>query len=843
MYREEGYTATEAVRSIFENNLFGLDIDLRAAQLYTFALLLKATAATQDPTILDKDILPHVYAMPEKEIFTRQEVLDFLGEGNATHTDALYNALFLMQQSQNLGSVMKFSFSDAARNAIVQQTTEWKTNTDLDLLQQDLWKRLAPYLQVLQVLTTKYEAVAANPPYMGSGNMNDELKEYLDEKYSLTSNDLSSVFMQCSNRFLKDRGFCSMINQASWMFKPAYEKYRELLINTLSESINFKSIVYLGAGTFEEINGEVVQSVCFTICKMQQEITSFLKLTKFKSSDIKHKEFLSNSGERYFIKIDEFNKFNGKQFGFWLKSEIINLYKDSPIKKYGDARQGIKTGNNQYFIKIWHEVSCKLFNLKWFPVEKGGEFKRWYGNNNNLLNWEDDGFEIKNFKDENGKLKSRPQNLQFFFTEGITWSTSAGENPAFRFSTDNFTFESSGSKFFVLNSKHSLYNFIGYFNSKVTKYLIDVFAPGIGFSEGSIKSLPYISKNEEQIYLISKKNIEIAKTDWDSRETSWDFEKHPIIKAEQTTLESAYQAWEELVTADFYQLHANETELNRIFIDIYGLQDELTPEVKLKDITILQEELNSNGLGDATESIGSLPIRQEVVMRQLISYLVGCLMGRYRLDKPGLHIAHPAPTAEEIAPYSYQGHTVEIDDDGIIPLMDNNSSFADNALIRIKHLLEAQWGGDKQLVDTINYLQSALGKDLETYLVKDFWKDHCSRYQKRPIYWLFASPKGAFQVITYMHRMNKYTVEKIRSNYLLRHISNLENRIAAYEADQSSLDRNQMRDFEKLKFDLIECREYDLQLKEVADQQIDFDLDDGVVINYAKFGSVVAQIK
>jgi hypothetical protein len=224
-------------------------------------------------------------------------------------------------------------------------------------------------------------------------------------------------------------------------------------------------------------------------------------------------------------------------------------------------------------------------------------------------------------------------------------------------------------------------------------------------------------------------------------------------------LQSSYQAWETQGTQDFYQLHANETELNRIFIDIYGLQDELTPEVKLKDITILQEELDTKAFGDTTEPVGTLPIKQDVVMHQLISDL----MGRYRLDKPGLHIAHPNPTAEETSAYTYNDHTVAIDEDGIVPLMDSSCSFADNALIRLKFLLEVQWGDDKQMVETINFIEAALGKDLETFLEKDFWKDHCSRYQKRPIYWLFASPKGAFQVIAYMHRMNKYTIDKIRS--------------------------------------------------------------------------------
>ncbi len=844
MYREEGYTASEAVRSIFENNLFGLDIDLRAAQLSTFALLLKAAA--QDRTVLEKDILPHVYAMPEKEIFTRQEVLDFLGEANATHADALYNALLLMQQSQNLGSVMKLSFSDGARNAIIQQTTAWKTNTDLDLLQQDLWKRLAPYMQVLQVLTQQYEAVAANPPYMGSGNMNDSLKEYVNNKYPKSKSDLFSVFMEVCMNLCQPAARMGMINMHSWMFLSSFEALRKFII----ETYHIENMLHLGPRTFDELSGEVVQNSAFVLQKNKSEDTGvYFRLVEGGNSTAKHQIFLNAENRFSNISQANFEKIPGSPIAYWVSEKVIDIFaNNSKFGDFGDTKKGVLTGNDEKYTRLWFEVSrTKIglsivdyqemieMNFKWIPATSGGTFRKWYGNFEIVINMENDSYEIKYCNKNNFRLRDS----KYYFNECVTWSE-ISKMLSSRFVPSGILFGNSGPVCFF---EGDIYYFSGLLNSVAAMSFFSFLSPTMTFGPEQVKRIPVIKNQETKVQLLVLNNISISKYDWDSRETSWDFEKHPLIKTEQGTLQYAYQTWEEQVSHNFYQLHANETELNRIFIDIYGLHDELTPEVKLKDITILQEEIDTKALGDTTESIGTLPIKQDVVMRQLISYLVGCLMGRYRLDKPGLHIAHPAPSAEETAAYSYQGHTVEIDDDGIIPLMDNNSSFADNALIRIKHLFEAQWGGDKQLVDTINYLQSALGKDFETYLVKDFWKDHCSRYQKRPIYWLFASPKGAFQVITYMHRMNKYTVEKIRSNYLLVHIRNLENRIAAYEADQSSLDRTQMRDFEKLKFDLIECREYDLQLKEVADQQIDFDLDDGVIVNYAKFGNVVAGVK
>jgi type II restriction/modification system DNA methylase subunit YeeA len=840
MYREEGYSAAESVRSIFENNLFGLDIDQRATQLSNFALLLKAAA--KDRTILDRDLLPHVYAMPEKDVFTHGEVLEFLSSANSAHVNALYNALELMQQSQNLGSIMKFTFSDAALDAIVKQTAAWRSNSELDLVQQDLWKRLTPYLQVLQVLTTKYEAVAANPPYMGGGNMNDSLKEYVNTKYSKSKSDLFSVFMEVCMNSCQHAARMGMINMHSWMFLSSFEALRKYII----ETYYVENMLHLGPRTFDELSGEVVQNTAFVLQKNKSEKAGvYFRLVDGGNSTAKQQMFLK--GENCYPNISQanFEKIPGSPIAYWVSEKIIKIFSYDLIKNISDAKQGIATGNNDYFLREWHELSIRKISFhnkktKWYPYRKGGTNRKWYGNFSLVVNFENDGFEIKNYKDENGKLKSRPQNLNYQFKEGLTWSLTNSGTFSLRYAPENFIFDVNGMTLFPYNSNDFFY-ILGVFNSKVGNAILKIINPTMAFQSGDIESVPFIRSSINTSFV--EQNISFSKADWDSRETSWDFETHPLIQADQDSLQSAYQVWESKVMHDFYQLHANETELNRIFIEIYGLQEELTPEVKLKDITILQEELDPKVFGEATEPVGALPIKQDVVMRQLISYLMGCLMGRYRLDKPGLHIAHPNPTSEEIVAYAYNNHTVAIDEDGIIPLMDSSCSFADNALIRLKFLLEVQWGDDKQMVETINFMEAALGKDLETFLVKDFWKDHCSRYQKRPIYWLFASPKGAFQVIAYMHRMNKYTIDKIRSKYLLVHIRNLENQLSALQADNASLNREQSKRMEKVRADLDECRAYDLLLKDVADQQIEFDLDEGVVVNYAKFAGVVVPIK
>ena len=836
MYREEGYSAGESVRSIFENNLFGLDIDQRATQLSNFALLLKAAA--KDRTILDRDLLPHVYAMPEKDVFTHGEVLEFLGSANSAHVDALYNALELMQQSQNLGSIMKFSFSDAARDAIVKQTAAWKSNSELDLVQQDLWKRLTPYMQVLQVLTTKYEAVAANPPYMGGGNMNDSLKEYVNTKYPKSKSDLFSVFMEVCMNFSQPAARMGMINMHSWMFLSSFEALRKYII----ETYYVENMLHLGPRTFDELSGEVVQNTAFVLQKNKSEKAGvYFRLVDGGNSTAKQQMFLK--GENCYPNISQanFEKIPGSPIAYWISLQRIKTFDIN--QTFADillADGQNKTGNNERYLRfIWEISKLKIGREKHYILyAKGGCFRKWYGNIDICIKWDK---ESRSFyrKDKIARIIKD----EYWYKKGFTFSRLSNIVNA-RILDENGTFDATTVSFFLKDAGNKIFDeCLAFFNSIVFDSYIKILNPTLVFQLIDVKNTPLLFTSNIKICNLTKHNISISEYDWNSHETSWDFETHPLLKAEQPTLQSSYQSWESKVTQDFYQLHANETELNRIFIDIYGLQEELTPEVKLKDITILQEELDTKAFGEATEPVGALPIKQDVVMRQLISYLMGCLMGRYRLDKPGLNIAHPNPTAEETSAYTYNDHTVAIDEDGIVPLMDSSCSFADNALIRLKFLLEVQWGDDKQLVETINFMEAVLGKDMETYLVKDFWKDHCSRYQKRPIYWLFASPKGAFQVITYMHRMNKYTIDKIRSKYLLVHIRNLENQLSALQADNASLNREQSKRMEKVKADLDECRAYDLLLKDVADQQIEFDLDDGVVVNYAKIAGVVAPIK
>jgi hypothetical protein len=769
-----------------------------------------------------------------------------------------FYAIKLLRQGKNLGSAIKLNISSEVYIHINEQYHNWilKENVaELNIEETSIFNLLKPFLDVFLVLANQYKAVVANPPYMGQKSMNDDLRLYLFSNYPLTHGDLATVFMDVSFSLLAKDGVYSMINQASWMLKPSFKILREDLINKSDNILSIETLLYLGPGVFEELKGEVVQSVCFSIASRKAQLPKLYKLNRFKTSHDKEVAFLSGDVIPYEKSIRDFDAFSGKQFGFWLKKELLEDFDLNPIRKYGDAKQGIKTGENKRFIKNWHEVSNLKMHQKWFPVEKGGEYRKWYGNNNFILNWEKDGYEIKNFKNEKGKLRSRPQNLSFFFTEGITWSTSAGEKPSFRLSSDIFGFESSGSKFFVNGPVYSLEHFLGFFNSKVTKYIIEVFAPGIGFSEGSIKALPFLQIPNINLGIIKSKginSIKISKTDWDSRESSWDFMQSPLVN-EGNTLKQAYQNWQNSATQDFFQLHANEEELNRIFIDIYGLQDELTPEVKLKDITILQEELNGKDL-EALESAFrdkgkdaiSLPINKTEVISQFISYAIGIFLGRYRLDKPGLNIAHPNPTEQELSSYQYNGQNITIDDDGIVPLMGEDSAFPDDALVRTKDLLLTIWG-ENALTENINFLRDALGMDLQKWLTEKFWGYHTSMYKKRPIYWLFSSnvkkpQNAAFKVLVYMHRMDKYTVQQIQRKYLYPHQEYIKSEKDKLAQEEDSLNKEQQKDLELLRDWEIECRDYNEVLKTLANQQIEIDLDDGVTVNYAKFEGAVAII-
>lgn len=846
MYLAEYYPPEEAVESILRHNLYGLDIDKRAAQLAQFAVLLKA--ATRYPEVLKKGLRPPIYAMPEPHEFSRQDVLDFLGKDGLAFADKLFDALHLMQQAQNLGSIMQFDLPEATVDYMAKRWQQLMEAEVLNFHEKALMPALSAYLPILLILCKKYEAVVANPPYMGEKKMNGPLKEYINTYYHLSKSDLFAVFMEVCLSLNNINGLMGMINQHTWMFSTSYENLRQHLLN----SYGVCSMLHLGPHTFEEISGEVVQSTAFVLTdRSRKSKGNYFRLIKYSTSEEKKVNFEKRISKFIDVPQNNFYRTPYYVFAYWLREDDYLNFEKKQILNIGKAKQGIKTGENDYFLKLWHEIDFNKKNNKWFSCNKGGEFRKWYGNLDYFLNWENDGFEIKNFKDEKGKLRSRPQNLNFFFKEGITWTSVSSKSIGARFSSRDNVFESAGAMFFLQTESILLNSVLAYLNSKVADYYLEALAPGMTFTEGAVNSIPFITDLKDfdrDINVISNSCIEICKKNWNSYESSWEFEK-PLLLNKQQNLPNAYDAWSVDAIHDFFDLLSKEENLNSIFIQLYNLQNRLSPEVPLKDITILQEELNSKDLEALEQDFRkkgkegiTLPIRRDVVMQQFISYLVGICMGRYRLDKPGLHIAHPNPSEAEIQAYPWNGHTVEIDEDAILPLMGSESEFPDDALERIKQLLDAIWGVETR-TENLNFLEECLDMDLEKYLVKHFWKDHCKRYKKKPIYWLFSSETGAFQVLVYMHRMNAFTVERIREKYLLPHIKHLRGKISMMEARAAQLNSQEARQLDRLRKDLLECEQYEQEIKGFADRQIVFDLDDGVTVNYGLFEGVVAAIK
>jgi len=848
MYIEEYYTPEEAVESILTKNLFGLDIDDRAAQLATFAILLKAATKYRD--VFTKGWLPNVYAMPEAQDFSLQDLKDFLGEDGHEYLEDLDSALRLMKQAKNLGSVMKLSLSEEARYYIQEKYASLCNDDYLDLNLKSILQGLKNYIPILLILTKKYAAVVANPPYMHRSNMNHDLKDYVFNFYPRSKTDLFAVFMESCLALNIKKGMMGMINQHSWMFLSSYEKLRIHLL----DNYGIVNMLHLGSRTFEEISGEMVQSTAFVIKKgLNTKTAKYYRLVDNNTIHSKEKAFLKK--EKEFEGISQFNflKIPSNPIAYWVSEQIIKIFDvGKRITDYVDTFQGIITGNNDKFLRNWTEVSndkipfhfsnmedVELDKQYWIPYNKGGTFRKWYGVQDYVVYW-------KNGPED--KTRGKKGFQEFYLKEYVSWSYTVSNSIAARYYPNGFLWDVRGSG--IMDKSENLIYLQGLIGSVIGINLFKVNNSTLSCQVENIIQLPIIINQNEKKGLeeIVNQCNSLSKTDWDSNEISWDFERSPLLN-ETTSLEQAYQFWAQDVTKDFFQLHANEEELNRIFIDIYGLQGELTPEVPLKDLTILQEELNGKDLealeGDfrANElNAIILPINKSEVMSQFISFAIGLFMGRYRLDKPGLNIAHPNPTAEELESYSFNNGHVTIDEDAILPLMGKNCNFPDDALQQFQKLLDTIWGHESR-TENINFIQECLNKDIEKFLVKDFFKYHCSMYKKKPIYWLFASPKGAFQVLVYMHRMNAFTVEKIRANYLLEHIKNLRSEESLLLSNESNLSTQEAKRLDQLRKDITECETYDLELKDIADQQIEFDLDDGVAVNYEKFKTVVAKIK
>lgn len=858
LYIAEGYGRGEAIENIFQHNLTGVDIDNRAKQLTTFALLLKA--CQKDASFADAHCLPHVLAMPkpwdeEKNGLVREFLPHFfLGQENQTHVNELIACFDLMQHADSLGSIMKFELSDSTR-LLVKQTVEYWHNQDF--IPEAIRAQL-PVFELILALTEKYHALVMNPPYMGAGSMNEVLSKYVKKNYEEGKADLFSTFMMLSIDRLVANGKYGMINMQSWMFLSSFEKFRSTLLN----NYHIENMLHLGPRTFDELSGEVVQNTAFVIAKHKSDEGGvYFRLVDGKNCTDKKGMFLRALRERsskvYYQNVfqSDFEKIPGCPIGYWASEKMIACFLYGiNITHYGISDgQNITGNNNKYLRYIW-EVSKTNSGKghKWVPIAKGGSFRRWYGNIEDVIDWS---FEAR--QEYKNNPVARIQDEYLWYRTGITWNLiCSGKNgTGFRILPKDYLFNKAAPTIVMKNENIDMTNYIlAYLNTRVVHSIMNLMNPTFNTNIAEVFTLKLRVQDslKAKIDNITLQNISISCQDWDAHETSWDFQRNELLNMDaeipreephpdsiEWRVEQYKKKWEQM----FNQLHTNEEELNRQFIEIYGLQDELTPDVPIDEITILQQgEISFVPSAEGEDAPKVMKWNDDVIIKQLISYAVGCMMGRYRLDKPGLHIAHPEPTEEEIAPYSYHGRKYDIDDDGILPLMNSDCGFSDNAPLRMADFVRIAFGEETQ-VENLNYMEQCLGKTLEQYFVKDFWKDHKKMYQNRPIYWLFASKKGTFQVIAYMHRMNAYTVERIRAKYLLPFIEHLEQEIKKLDMRRAELTTKESKQLQTLQKQLDECREYHERLQVVAEQAISFDLDDGVVINYAKFGDVLQKIK
>ena len=864
LYINEGYSRREAIEHIFRHNLTGIDIDTRAKQLAQFALLLKA--CQRDASFADCHCMPRVLDMPQpypdKEHLTRA-LADYIMVDNGEAIAELADAVCLMNEADNLGSIMKFGLSERTRNILAVRTEEYEQQT----MPGESVSGLLPYMRIILALTERYHALVMNPPYMGGGNMNVVLSNYVKKNYEAGKADLFSVFMQVAEERLAENGKYGMINMQSWMFLSSFEKLRTHLLDTLQ----IDSMLHLGPRTFDELSGEVVQNTAFVVTRHTQYTTGmYFRLVDGKNCGDKERMFLAGENEYPHVSQQNFEKIPGCPIGYWVSEKVSKAFESSCIGDKMITREGMATADNDRFLRLWHEVSLNhisMFNKtsdKWYPYNKGGGFRKWFGNRDYLVNWSNDGYDIKhNIDPTTGRIRSHNYNGEYAFKKCGTWSAISSGTFAIRYCEEGFLWDSKGASGF---SDNYLEYIIGLLNSKVSSKFLAVLAPTLDYKVGDIIRVPLIQQNKVTIDSLVSQNISISKSDWDAHETSWDFKENELVRLSKEQGEGSHRlsdlmdAYREHWTEQFLRLHANEEELNRQFIGIYGLEDELTPDVPLSEVTILQQGevkvtneyllttedgsiiTDETGAGLTVSGKYYLDWQDDVIAKQLISYAVGCMLGRYRLDKPGLHIAHPEPIAEEFAPYTFNGKQWNIDEDGILPLMPSNTDFADNATVMFKRWLVVAFGEDT-LVDNLNCVEAALGKSLDDYFVKDFWKDHKKMYQNRPIYWLFSSKKGAFQCLAYMHRMNAYTAERIRTKYLLPHIEWLVQKQSEMEANAANLNARERKRLDSIGRQIAECREYHDRLHTVADEQIAFDLDDGVVVNYGKFGDVLAKLK
>lgn len=856
IYRSEGYRDRDAVKNIINNNLYGLDIDERAAQLAYFAVMMQGRK--YDNRFLTRHYQPHIYAITESNGIDRELLayfgveLDALNRENALNQ--LNGLLDEMEDACEYGSLITVAEYDFALLRDFAATYDAEQNLFASGALAPLQERLQQLIAVAETLAQKYEVVVTNPPYMGAGNMDEKLSKYVKQHYPDSKSDLFAVFMDACHKMSAENGYQAMITMHSWMFLSSFEKLRAKI-----QKQNIVNMVHLGARAFEEIGGEVVQTTSFVLANKHIDgyKGTYCRLVEPTTQAGKEEMFLAKEN-RYVACSDNFAKIPGAPVAYWVSDKLVTSFRNVKIEDKANVVIGIKTGDNNKFLRLWYEVdfrkegfgntSLESINKDghiWFPNFKGGEFRKWYGNLEYVINWENAGNNMLTHINSNGvsDARIRPSNFSYYLTNGITWSRIGSGHISLRYIPKGCFFDCNSPALF--SSDYSLETIMALLNSKVSVPLLEFIAPTLTFQIADLKKIPLPDKEINNF--VVRQNISLSKSDWDSFETSWDFSHHPLLSGTHELLADAYASYKQSANARFAQLKANEEELNRIFIDIYGLQDELTPEVEEKDVTVHRIFDSKDDVPEAMKGSNYILTQQQVV-KSLISYAVGCMFGRYSLDKPGLVYA-----GGEWDAGNYR--TFAADKDAIIPISDNEY-FNDDIVARFVDFIKTAFGADEKTLEAnLSFIASALGGNgsarevIRAYFNNGFYADHCKTYQKRPIYWLFDSgKKNGFKCLIYMHRYQKDTIARIRTDYLHEQqsryrtaISDLQNRID--NAASTGVRVKLQKQLATVQAQVEEARLYEEKIHHLADQMLEIDLDDGVKHNYAIFKDVLAKIK
>ncbi|MFV0504530.1 MAG: BREX-1 system adenine-specific DNA-methyltransferase PglX [Lachnospirales bacterium] len=829
IYKECGYSERESAKLIVEKNLYGIDIDDRAYELAYFAVMMKARS--YDRRFLTRNIEPNVVAIQETNNLDETGYLDLDINIDEYTKNCVLDMLTLFKYAKEVGSLVTVENIDFKCIENFINSIESMSSNNLFLM--GWYKKYQLIIKSLikqsEILCNKYNIVCTNPPYLNK--MEGELKSFVTKNYKDYSNDLFSVFIYKNFQYCKENGYSAFMTPFVWMFIKSYEKLRDYIL----ENKSITTLVQMEYSAFEE----ATVPICSFVLKKSRETTKglYFRLEEFKGGmevqKVKVLEGIKNKDCGYFYESSQgnFSKIPGSPIAYWVSEKMFYVFDNS--KKLGEIalpKQGLATADNNRFLRMWNEVNNNniCYNAKnvensveskkkWFPYNKGGKFRKWYGNNDFIINWENDGEAIRDFKN------SVTRNTRFYFDQCISWSLISSSSTAFRYKPHGFIFDVAGMSCFT--EPKMIKYLLGLNNTKLVNEILKILAPTINYQVGDIANIPviYSKENEADINNIVDENMSISKTDWDSFETSWDFKSHPLLKGE--TIAQGYKNWEKECTNRFNQLKANEEELNKIFIEIYGLQDELTPEVADKDVTVSLADLQRD-------------------IKSFISYGVGCIFGRYSLDVEGLAFA-----GGDFDLNMY--YRFKPDKDNVVPICDDEY-FNDDIVNRFVDFVKIIYSEDT-LEENLDFIADALNKKgdnprqvIRNYFLNDFYKDHLKTYQKRPIYWLFDSgKKNGFKGLIYIHRYKKDLMARVRIDYVHeqqeRYISQLkiieDELLSASQREKSRLNKLE----KKFKDQVIEVKAYEENIKHLADLQIIIDLDDGVVNNYNLFSDILAK--